>query len=110
MLAKRKAPMSSTTSSNMFQSFKLAEQCTTQRGAKYGNLSNNGSKVTIFPTVQAVVTPFGPGNFDKDVTATRLTLEPASYKHLRAHETAEHRVCRLLLEKKQQQTHHTLTQ
>ena len=29
-----------------------------------------------------------------------LVLEPVSYTHLRAHETPEHLVCRLLLEKK----------
>ena len=28
-----------------------------------------------------------------------ITLEPVSYTHLRAHETPEHLVCRLLLEK-----------
>ena len=31
----------------------------------------------------------------------RLTVEAVSYTHLRAHETPEHLVCRLLLEKKQ---------
>ena len=33
--------------------------------------------------------------------------DPVSYTHLRAHETPEHLVCRLLLEKKKQQ--HTIT-
>ena len=32
--------------------------------------------------------------------ANRSGLEPVSYTHLRAHETPEHLVCRLLLEKK----------
>ena len=30
----------------------------------------------------------------------RVALDPVSYTHLRAHETPEHLVCRLLLEKK----------
>jgi len=34
----------------------------------------------------------------------RLTLKPVSYTHLRAHETPEQLVCRLLLEKKQKNT------
>ena len=34
-------------------------------------------------------------------------LEPVSYTHLRAHETVLDLVCRLLLEKKKQQTTHT---
>ena len=69
--------MSSTTStsSNMFSTFKLAEQCVTQRGAKFCTLSNNGSKVTLFPSTESIVCPFPPGNFDKDLAATRLTLE-----------------------------------
>ena len=33
-----------------------------------------------------------------------ISLKPVSYTHLRAHETPEHLVCRLLLEKKKQ--HH----
>ena len=65
----------SSASSNMFSSFKLAEQCVTQRGAKFCNLSESGTKVTLFPTSEAIVCPFGPGNFDKDTAATRLTLE-----------------------------------
>ncbi|KQI08361.1 hypothetical protein K777_10035, partial [Campylobacter coli CVM 41970] len=35
----------------------------------------------------------------KDKTL-KESLEPVSYTHLRAHETPEHLVCRLLLEKK----------
>ena len=34
-------------------------------------------------------------------------IEPVSYTHLRAHETPEHLVCRLLLEKKKKNTSHT---
>src|SRR5678816_4629487 len=33
------------------------------------------------------------------------TAAPVSYTHLRAHETPEHLVCRLLLEKKKKKTH-----
>ena len=36
----------------------------------------------------------------KDATLTEGTAEPFSYTQLRAHETPEHLVCRLLLEKK----------
>ena len=41
-------------------------------------------------------------NRDRDVEGFTLfaTLEPVSYTHLRAHETREDLVCRLLLEKK----------
>src|SRR5674536_392401 len=35
---------------------------------------------------------------------TCLTFDPVSYTHLRAHETPEHLVCRLLLEKKKQKS------
>eukprot|EP00658_Telonema_sp_P-2_P078150 TRINITY_DN7248_c0_g2_i2.p1 TRINITY_DN7248_c0_g2~~TRINITY_DN7248_c0_g2_i2.p1 ORF type:complete len:377 (+),score=99.92 TRINITY_DN7248_c0_g2_i2:47-1177(+) len=38
-------------------------------------------------------------------TMTVSTLDPVSYTHLRAHETPEHLVCRLLLEKKKKKTH-----
>ena len=65
----------SSASSTMFSSYKLAEQCVTQRGAKFCTLSNNGSKVTLFPTTEAIVCPFGPSSLDKDITATRQTLE-----------------------------------
>eukprot|EP00658_Telonema_sp_P-2_P045797 TRINITY_DN33809_c0_g1_i1.p1 TRINITY_DN33809_c0_g1~~TRINITY_DN33809_c0_g1_i1.p1 ORF type:complete len:104 (-),score=1.32 TRINITY_DN33809_c0_g1_i1:76-387(-) len=34
------------------------------------------------------------------LTTTRVDFVPVSYTHLRAHETPEHLVCRLLLEKK----------
>ena len=36
----------------------------------------------------------------------RVALDPVSYTHLRAHETPEHLVCRLLLEKKNNQKVH----
>ena len=35
-------------------------------------------------------------------------VTPVSYTHLRAHETPEHLVCRLLLEKKKQKDQHDL--
>ena len=35
-----------------------------------------------------------------DTTAPTVSLSAVSYTHLRAHETPEHLVCRLLLEKK----------
>src|SRR5678816_4721280 len=35
-----------------------------------------------------------------------LATEPVSYTHLRAHETPEHLVCRLLLEKKKKKNKH----
>src|SRR5674536_369448 len=37
--------------------------------------------------------------------ALHKTVIPVSYTHLRAHETPEHLVCRLLLEKKKQKTY-----
>ena len=43
------------------------------------------------------------GDTDGDIFGQNLTKDvavPVSYTHLRAHETPEHLVCRLLLEKK----------
>src|SRR5678816_4792276 len=40
------------------------------------------------------------GYFDTDNFISNETSYPVSYTHLRAHETPEHLVCRLLLEKK----------
>ncbi len=75
----------SSTMSTMFSSLSLAEQAVTQRGGKFCTLSSNGSKVTLFPTSEAIVAAFPPGNFDKDATATRQTLElrcnPQLIKH-----------------------------
>jgi len=59
----------------MFSHFQLADQHVTPRGAKTCALSAHGAKVAIQPCTQAVLTPFPPGNFDKDPAATRLTLE-----------------------------------
>ena len=43
-----------------------------------------------------------PGQFEHEVVHLReLHVEPVSYTHLRAHETPEHLVCRLLLDKTQ---------
>eukprot|EP00658_Telonema_sp_P-2_P080988 TRINITY_DN8174_c0_g1_i6.p1 TRINITY_DN8174_c0_g1~~TRINITY_DN8174_c0_g1_i6.p1 ORF type:complete len:100 (+),score=26.14 TRINITY_DN8174_c0_g1_i6:97-396(+) len=38
-----------------------------------------------------------------------ITRVPVSYTHLRAHETPEHLVCRLLLEKKKKKTKSSIT-
>src|SRR5678815_919103 len=43
------------------------------------------------------------------VLALFLAQIPVSYTHLRAHETPEHLVCRLLLEKKKKKTYITIT-
>ena len=53
--------------------------------------------VTPRPTAQAILEVTPAPTFDIDATAT------VSYTHLRAHETPEHLVCRLLLEKKKKQ-------
>src|SRR5678815_2187410 len=39
-------------------------------------------------------------HFDHERIPERIVHAPVSYTHLRAHETPEHLVCRLLLEKK----------
>eukprot|EP00658_Telonema_sp_P-2_P046535 TRINITY_DN34753_c0_g1_i1.p1 TRINITY_DN34753_c0_g1~~TRINITY_DN34753_c0_g1_i1.p1 ORF type:complete len:137 (-),score=43.58 TRINITY_DN34753_c0_g1_i1:93-503(-) len=51
-------------------------------------------KFEVYPTTFAYLAPSGPF-LDKFVIGL-----PVSYTHLRAHETPEHLVCRLLLEKK----------
>ena len=43
---------------------------------------------------------FGTGNFTIGLWIKANGTSPVSYTHLRAHETPEHLVCRLLLEKK----------
>src|SRR5674536_385172 len=42
---------------------------------------------------------------DPDIILVGEMRDPVSYTHLRAHETPEHLVCRLLLEKKKKKTH-----
>src|SRR5678815_673943 len=42
----------------------------------------------------------GPVYFREEGKHATVNYEPVSYTHLRAHETPEHLVCRLLLEKK----------
>src|SRR5678815_1208073 len=44
--------------------------------------------------------PFHADRWDYVFSIRRRGTEPVSYTHLRAHETPEHLVCRLLLEKK----------
>ncbi len=59
----------------MFSAFSLAEQVTSARGAKTCQLTKAGKKVQLQPTSEAVLVPFAPSTFDKDESATRLTLE-----------------------------------
>jgi hypothetical protein len=59
----------------MFSSLVLAEQVTSARGAKTCQLTRAGKKVQLQPTSTAVAVPFAPSTFDKDETATRLSLE-----------------------------------
>ena len=49
--------------------------------------------------LQVVLTPYRDAA-GRDHEARVVHLTPVSYTHLRAHETPEHLVCRLLLEKK----------
>src|SRR5678816_1588613 len=48
-----------------------------------------------------IPTDMSPGAFGPNTTSR--TTFPVSYTHLRAHETPEHLVCRLLLEKKKKE-------
>src|SRR5674536_308305 len=57
----------------------------------YGSGAEVGVKPASEYTFLVFVTPVGP--YFKD------GIKPVSYTHLRAHETPEHLVCRLLLEK-----------
>ncbi len=59
----------------MFSTLALAEQVTSARGAKTCQLTKAGKKVQLQPTLIPVTVPFAPSTFDKDETATRLTLE-----------------------------------
>jgi len=61
----------------MFATFIFAEQSTTQHGTKYCTPSTNGAKVLVQPTIEAVVCPFGPGNSEKDLAATRQDFRTA---------------------------------
>ena len=56
-----------------------------------------------------VIKPYGYGVWEgiQRVADRRFKATAVSYTHLRAHETPEHLVCRLLLEKKKK--HHTST-
>jgi hypothetical protein len=59
----------------MFSTLALAEQLTSARGAKTCQLTKAGKRVQLQPTSVPVSVPFAPSTFDKDETATRLTLE-----------------------------------
>jgi hypothetical protein len=59
----------------MFATLSLAEQITTQRGAKTCALTKGNKKLQIQPTSAPVGVPFAPSNFEKDPAATRLSLE-----------------------------------
>ena len=59
----------------MFGTLSLAEQTTGTRGAKTCQLTKAGKRLQLQPTSEAVVVPFSPSTFDKDESATRLTLE-----------------------------------
>jgi hypothetical protein len=59
----------------MFSTLSLAEQVTTQRGAKTCALTKGNKKLQLQPTSQPVSVPFAPSNFEKDPAATCLSLE-----------------------------------
>eukprot|EP00658_Telonema_sp_P-2_P061398 TRINITY_DN50094_c0_g1_i1.p1 TRINITY_DN50094_c0_g1~~TRINITY_DN50094_c0_g1_i1.p1 ORF type:complete len:104 (-),score=15.30 TRINITY_DN50094_c0_g1_i1:10-321(-) len=60
--------------------------------------------IHILPMVQplSVATPTQSQKDVRHPTHKHGATRPVSYTHLRAHETPEHLVCRLLLEKKKQ--------
>ena len=59
----------------MFSTLTLAEQVTSARGAKTCQLTKAGKKVQLQSMLIPVPVPFAPSTFDRDETATRLTLE-----------------------------------
>eukprot|EP00658_Telonema_sp_P-2_P029035 TRINITY_DN22142_c0_g2_i2.p1 TRINITY_DN22142_c0_g2~~TRINITY_DN22142_c0_g2_i2.p1 ORF type:complete len:231 (-),score=66.47 TRINITY_DN22142_c0_g2_i2:44-736(-) len=86
-------------------------------GEVIGKLSNTSTPTTntaVFTLLEGIPTiadrdesvmsqlPFYP--FQPTAMATPTSAAPVSYTHLRAHETPEHLVCRLLLEKKKNRT------
>src|SRR5665254_16286 len=56
-------------------------------------------------TGRQVIHTQSPGRLSSYRYIIRIAPESVSYTHLRAHETPEHLVCRLLLEKKKNITH-----
>ena len=60
----------------------------------------------LHSSLESSVTQLQQNVKERDVDCSKMMLEmqvsctPVSYTHLRAHETPEHLVCRLLLEKK----------
>eukprot|EP00658_Telonema_sp_P-2_P077819 TRINITY_DN7133_c0_g1_i1.p1 TRINITY_DN7133_c0_g1~~TRINITY_DN7133_c0_g1_i1.p1 ORF type:complete len:347 (+),score=94.32 TRINITY_DN7133_c0_g1_i1:20-1060(+) len=78
------------------------------RGKRGRETSSNG---TSSPCISASHTPFAlsPPNATDTLTAVGTTTTTSvSYTHLRAHETPEHLVCRLLLEKKKKKKKKTV--
>ena len=65
-----------------------------------GLLRGSGSHVNLIP-VNPTTGGFGRPSRNRVMEFERI---PVSYTHLRAHETPEHLVCRLLLEKKKHKT------
>ena len=55
----------------------------------FNNIENTGAREQI-----------SYSQFKEEVLSDRIAKVAVSYTHLRAHETPEHLVCRLLLEKK----------
>eukprot|EP00658_Telonema_sp_P-2_P005804 TRINITY_DN12193_c0_g1_i3.p2 TRINITY_DN12193_c0_g1~~TRINITY_DN12193_c0_g1_i3.p2 ORF type:complete len:133 (-),score=13.64 TRINITY_DN12193_c0_g1_i3:56-454(-) len=58
----------------------------------------------MFPANTAPLTAFGSVVAGIEDRRLSMNTTPVSYTHLRAHETPEHLVCRLLLEKKKKNT------
>eukprot|EP00658_Telonema_sp_P-2_P046236 TRINITY_DN34350_c0_g1_i1.p1 TRINITY_DN34350_c0_g1~~TRINITY_DN34350_c0_g1_i1.p1 ORF type:complete len:124 (+),score=20.54 TRINITY_DN34350_c0_g1_i1:110-481(+) len=67
-------------------------------------------EVRVTPTAGEVIVALGPARVGlhpwRSREYTHTSPVPVSYTHLRAHETPEHLVCRLLLEKKKQNKNH----
>src|SRR5674536_69306 len=83
------------------------------RSARYGGVPLNpnwpGSAVRQLSAGRSRRSPSRPasGTPVRDVDHHSVGCRPVSYTHLRAHETPEHLVCRLLLEKKKNDTKET---
>ena len=76
-----------------------------QRGSNCSLSANTGLPALSIPAGWTGGLPIGLELLGRSLDDARLialgyAYEPVSYTHLRAHETPEHLVCRLLLEKK----------